>query len=84
MAHIKYMKGVGHIGKRVILQSLRVARKLTQRQLAERLGLATRHYQKIEAGTTRGSVQIWQKLVELLGAPSIDYLLQEADDADGE
>lgn len=51
--------------------------KLTQVELAEKIKVTERHYKSLEAGTSKGSVQVWEKLRDLLKAPNIDYLLQE-------
>lgn len=51
-------------------ETLRKARKekgLTQQQVADQLRVGLRHYQKIEAGDTTGSFEIWDALEDLLG-----------------
>ena len=51
-------------------EKLKKARKekgLTQQQVADELGVGLRHYQKIEAGETNGSFEIWDALEDLLG-----------------
>ena len=51
-------------------ETLRKARKekgLTQQQVADQLGVGLRHYQKIEAGDTTGSFEIWDALEDILG-----------------
>lgn len=50
-------------------QNLKQARKaagLTQQQMADRLGVGLRHYQKIEAGETNGSFEVWDALEDFL------------------
>ena len=51
-------------------ETLRKARKekgLTQQQVADQLRVGLRHYQKIEAGDTTGSFEIWDVLEDILG-----------------
>lgn len=40
----------------------RKKRRLSQKQTAKELGITERQYQKIEAGTSDGSMKIWRKL----------------------
>lgn len=51
-------------------KSLKEARQragLTQQQMADRLDLNLRHYQKIEYGEIGGSFEIWDALEDILG-----------------
>lgn len=48
--------------------------KLTQRETALKLDLSLRQYQSLEAGTSYGSVKVWQCLSRMFGR-TIDYLL---------
>lgn len=48
------------------LQKARKAHGLTQQAMADKLGIGLRHYQKIEAGDTSGSFEIWDALEDLL------------------
>lgn len=51
-------------------ENLRAARKaahLTQQQVADRLGLSLRHYQKIEYAELNGAFEVWDALEDLLG-----------------
>ena len=51
-------------------ENLRNARKaagLTQQQMADKLGINLRHYQKIEYGEIGGSFEIWDALEDMLG-----------------
>lgn len=50
---------------------------LTQVDIANELGITVRQFNRLEAGTSNGSVKVWQHLKELLGAKSIDYLLEQ-------
>lgn len=59
---------------------LRQKNDLTQAETAEKLGITERHYQALEAGTSDGSVKVWNRLKALLGAESIDYLLEQEDE----
>ena len=54
----------------MIRENLRVARKaanMTQQQVADKLGLELRHYQKIEYAELKGSFAVWDALEDLLG-----------------
>lgn len=51
-------------------ENLKTARKtagMTQQQMADKLGLTLRHYQKIEYDETGGSFEVWDALEDLLG-----------------
>ncbi len=51
-------------------ENLKKARKeagMTQQQMADRLGLTLRHYQKIEYAELNGSFEVWDALEDLLG-----------------
>ena len=51
-------------------KNLKEARKkagMTQQQMADRLEIGLRHYQKIEAGDTMGSFEVWDALEDILG-----------------
>lgn len=52
--------------------------KYTQLELAGKLGITEWHYQNLEAGTSKGSVDIWEKLKAILHAKSIDWLLEQS------
>lgn len=52
---------------RVLLQNARKEKGLTQQQVADQIGVGLRHYQKIEAGDTTGSFEIWDALEDILG-----------------
>lgn len=47
---------------------------LTQAQIAERLEICTRQYQRIELGEQDGTIKTWQKIKDLLGG-TIDFLI---------
>lgn len=51
--------------------------QLTQVELATKLNITSRQYRNLEAGTSEGSVKVWNKLKEILNAPSIDFLLEQ-------
>lgn len=67
----------GHCGGRGSLRkdehmrkNLKEARQragMTQQQIADRLGLTLRHYQKIEYAEIGGSYEVWDALEDLLG-----------------
>lgn len=51
-------------------ETLKKARKeagMTQQQMADKLDLNLRHYQKIEYGELNGSFEVWDALEDLLG-----------------
>ena len=52
----------------------------TQETIASKLGITTRHYRTLEAGTSKGSVDVWEKLKVILRAKSIDWLLEQSDE----
>ena len=54
----------------------RRAKKITQAQLANILEVSVRHYQALEAGTSNGTVPIWEQLKIVLNK-SIDFLLAQ-------
>lgn len=62
------------------LISLRQKRGLTQSETAAKLGICVRQYKSLEAGTSDGSVKVWQHLKELLGAKTIDFLLKREEE----
>lgn len=50
-------------------ENLRKARKdagMTQQQMAEELDISLRQYQRIEAGKSNGSFEIWDVLEDIL------------------
>lgn len=49
------------------LQAARKAKGMTQKQVAEYLGITERYYRFIEAGTRCGNFEIWDKLEDLFG-----------------
>ena len=62
------------------LVSLRRKRGLTQAQTAKELGMTVRQYNRLEAGTSYGSIKVWIRLKQLLHAKSIDWLLEQSED----
>ncbi len=55
-------------------------RGFSQKELAEKLDISERQYQRIEAGTSDGSVALWQNLKTILKSKTIDYLLEQKAD----
>ena len=49
------------------LKKARRSAGLTQQQIADKIGITLRHYQKIEYAETLGSISIWDSLEDLLG-----------------
>lgn len=52
---------------RKILKEARMAAGLTQQQMADKLGVSLRQYQRIEAGSSNGSFENWDALEDILG-----------------
>ncbi len=49
------------------LKEARQKAGLTQQQMADKLEITLRYYQKIEAGTSTGNFEIWDALEDILG-----------------
>ena len=49
------------------LKKARQGAGLTQQQMADKLGIGLRHYQKIEYAELGGSFEVWDALEDLLG-----------------
>ena len=49
------------------LKEARQKAGMTQQEIAERLKVGLRHYQKIEAGDTNSSFEVWDALEDILG-----------------
>nr|WP_312579616.1 helix-turn-helix transcriptional regulator [Sedimentibacter sp.] len=64
---------------RINLINARKNANLTQSQVSKKIEVSERHYQKLEAGTSNGSIKIWCKLKSLFNQP-IDCLLEQAVD----
>lgn len=47
------------------LKKARLKAQMTQKQVAEILGISDRHYQLIESGMRNGNFQIWDDLEDL-------------------
>ncbi len=47
------------------LKEARQAAGLTQQQVADKLEIGVRQYQRIEAGSTVGMVELWDKLEDM-------------------
>lgn len=52
---------------RETLKAARRAHGWTQQELADKLGITLRHYQKIEYAEINGSFAVWDALEDLLG-----------------
>lgn len=52
---------------RANLINARNEHQLTQAELAEKLNISTRQYQRIESGKTLGKADMWDTLEDLLG-----------------
>ena len=49
------------------LKKARRAAGMTQQQMADKIGVGLRHYQKIEYGEVMGSIEVWDALEDILG-----------------
>ncbi len=49
------------------LKQARLNAGMTQQQVADKLGIGLRHYQKIEYAEIGGSFEIWDALEDMLG-----------------
>lgn len=47
------------------LKAARVAKGMTQQQVADSLGISLRHYQRMESGEITGFVELWDKLEDM-------------------
>lgn len=63
------------------LKNERLTAKLNQKQIAEILNITERHYQSLEAGTSNGSVPIWEQLSTMF-QKTINYLLERTADSE--
>lgn len=50
---------------RQILKDARTRANMTQREVAQHLGINIRYYQKLEAGTSTGRCELWDSLEAL-------------------
>lgn len=49
------------------LKNARKAAGLTQKQIADQLGIGDRYYKSLESGERLGGIWMWDKLEDLLG-----------------
>lgn len=61
---------------RLNLVNERRKKQLTQAETAKVISVTTRQYINLEAGTSDGSIKVWQKLKNLFNKP-IDFLLEQ-------
>lgn len=54
---------------RMKLKSMRVSLGITQKQIAQQLGISVRFYQHIEAGARKGSIELWDKIEDIFNVP---------------
>lgn len=47
------------------LKAARVAKGMTQQQVADSLGISLRHYQRMESGEITGFVELWDELEDM-------------------
>lgn len=52
---------------RANLKKARMEAGMTQQQMADKLGISLRHYQKIEYAEIGGSFDVWDALEDILG-----------------
>lgn len=55
----------------------RKAEDYTQAEIAKKIGISVRQYKYLEAGTSDGSMKVWQELKRLLKTP-IDSLIEQS------
>lgn len=53
--------------RRAVLKQARKDAGMTQQEVADRLGISLRYYQKIEVGDRTGDFEIWDALEDLFG-----------------
>lgn len=63
---------------RINLVNARKNRELTQVQVADTIGVSEQYYQRLEAGTSNGSIDTWSKLKALFNTNIDDLLEQKA------
>ncbi|WP_039879508.1 helix-turn-helix transcriptional regulator [Jonquetella anthropi] len=51
------------------LREIRMSRGLRQEDVAKKIGVSTRAYQHLEAGSRTGSIKLWDALEDLFGVP---------------
>lgn len=65
--------------KLTAMKRIRKARGLRQKDVAEKLGIATHSYTRYECGTRRPNIYMLLKIAEILGVKASE-LLEEPDD----
>lgn len=60
------------------LKASRLAARITQQQMADKLGISLNYYQKIEAGDRTGDFTLWDMLEDITGVHQ--RLLREIED----
>ncbi len=73
------MEEVKQFSERLIL--LRKQYGLTQKQLAGKLGVTERTYQRLESGTSLPSYKTINSIIAFFGQGQTDYLLGRSDDS---
>jgi len=61
------------------LRNLRNSHHYTQRALADELSITDRQYQRLEAGTSDGSMKLWEQMAKMFNT-TIDHLREQAPD----
>lgn len=51
------------------LRVMRIRKKLTQKEFAEKVGMSFQNYSKIELGRVDGTFKFWNKLQEVFEIP---------------
>ncbi|MCI9576592.1 MAG: helix-turn-helix transcriptional regulator [Clostridiales bacterium] len=52
---------------RIYLKNARIAKGLTQQQMADELDIGLRYYKSLESGERLGSIDIWDRLEDITG-----------------
>lgn len=59
------------------LKSCRLAANLTQKEIAEKLNVTERQYQRIENGEQDGTIKLWLRIKAFFGG-TIDTLIENS------
>lgn len=65
------------MGKRLNLLHLRKKLGLTQKELAERLGISSTHYSRIETGESNPSYELMEKAKEVFNTENVFKLFEK-------
>lgn len=63
------------------LKQARIAKGMTQQQMADALCISLRQYQRIESGVTGGKFETWDRLEDMLAIPQRVLRSQDKEDS---